>query len=253
MEAAPKLEKNSLILAETFYSVQGEGASVGVPAVFLRVAGCNLECEGFTYFHKESNQHLGCDTKHVWRKGQRIDFEALLSEWDNNTWLAHLKAGAHLVLTGGEPIVQQRALLRFVELLDQRLGSQPYIEIETNASLLFDPTFLARLNQVNASPKLSFAEKSPKAFNPLVIQQLVASDKAYFKFVVASASDVEEVESRFLTPFAIPRARVLLMPEGGNRAIYEKNRLSLVEICKAKTLRLGLRAHVDIWNEVVGV
>jgi 6-pyruvoyltetrahydropterin 2'-reductase len=248
-----KAPKDSLVLAETFYSVQGEGPSIGVPAIFLRVAGCNLECEGFSYIHKDTKQHLGCDTKLVWKQGKRTTFEQLLQQWQAEGWLENLEAGAHLVLTGGEPSIQQQALMQFVALLDQRLSKSSYVEIETNATLKFLPEFLNRIDQINASPKLSFAEKSTKAFNPEVIQQLVTSNKAYFKFVVATEADVEEVETRFIADFHIPRDRVLLMPEGGNRTIYEKNRLRLVEICKAKTLRLGLRAHIDIWNEVTGV
>ena len=33
-----------LQLAEIFYSVQGEGTWTGTPAVFVRLAGCNLSC-----------------------------------------------------------------------------------------------------------------------------------------------------------------------------------------------------------------
>ncbi len=52
-----------LIISEMFYSLQGEGSSVGRPAVFLRLAACNLECPGFSYQDPITQQHLGCDTK----------------------------------------------------------------------------------------------------------------------------------------------------------------------------------------------
>ena len=43
--AAQRLSLNVLQLAEIFYSIQGEGTWTGTPAVFVRLAGCNLACD----------------------------------------------------------------------------------------------------------------------------------------------------------------------------------------------------------------
>ena len=37
---------NKLSISEVFYSIQGEGKTVGIPSVFVRLAGCNLMCGG---------------------------------------------------------------------------------------------------------------------------------------------------------------------------------------------------------------
>ena len=69
---------DALIVSELFYSIQGEGASVGKPAVFLRLSGCNLRCDGFSYKDPVTGEHLGCDTKAVWTSGNKTTFSALL-------------------------------------------------------------------------------------------------------------------------------------------------------------------------------
>ena len=75
-----------LALAETFYSVQGEGTYVGTPAVFVRLAGCNLNCRF-------------CDTDYSVRFFASIpDVVARVRELGQDCPM--------VVLTGGEPFAQ---------------------------------------------------------------------------------------------------------------------------------------------------
>jgi organic radical activating enzyme len=75
-----------LALAETFYSVQGEGTYTGTPAVFVRLAGCNLNCRF-------------CDTDFSVREFASIaQIVARVGELGG--------ACPMVVLTGGEPFAQ---------------------------------------------------------------------------------------------------------------------------------------------------
>ena len=64
--------KNKLVVSEKFYSIQGEGQTMGVPAVFLRLGGCNLLCKGKGWV---------CDSIEVWKKGVSTPFNEVLTEY----------------------------------------------------------------------------------------------------------------------------------------------------------------------------
>lgn len=241
-----------LIVSEMFYSVQGEGKALGTPAVFLRLAACNLTCAGFSYKDPKTGEHVGCDTALVWRKGERWTFEEIFSHWQQQGWIDALRAGAHLVITGGEPLLQQVRLWDFIQSLDQQFTC--FIEIETNATILFDAELLQRINQINASPKLSYAgDAIEKRYQPQVLQQLAANEKTCFKFVVAKPKNIEEILESYVTPFNIPAQKVWLMPEGGTRQDMQNKSTWLVELCKKYYFHFTPRLHIDIWGEVTGV
>ena len=246
--------KTSLVYCEDFYSVQGEGVSAGVPAVFLRLAGCNLDCLGFSYKDPETGEHLGCDSKAVWRRGKKIEFVDLLQRWRSNGWLSALQQGAHLVITGGEPVVQQTQLMAFIDALDAEAKCPVYIEIETNGTLLLDLPLCQRLNQINVSPKLSNSgESRAKARVPEVLSQLSASNKTHFKFVVSEPVNINEILEHYVEPYKIPTSRVWLMPEGGTREQLQAKQAWVVEQCKTHLFRFSPRLQVAIWDEVTGV
>ena len=64
----------NLIVSEYFYSIQGEGKTMGVPSVFIRLTACNLMCGG-RGTEKDFKLHNGatwrCDSIEVWRKGKK--------------------------------------------------------------------------------------------------------------------------------------------------------------------------------------
>ena len=96
---------------EIFYSIQGEGAFAGTPAVFVRFSGCNLACPW-------------CDTDHSHAEEMtRDELE------DTVRGLLKGREGAIIVLTGGEPALQ----LRDDEPLFQGFGCR--VCIETNGTL----------------------------------------------------------------------------------------------------------------------
>lgn len=244
--------KDYLIVSEMFYSIQGEGKSLGTPAVFLRLAACNLTCSGFSYKDPATGEHVGCDTGLVWRKGERWTFTEIFSHWEQQGWLDALRAGAHLVITGGEPLLQQTRLWEFIQALDQQLTC--FIEIETNATILFTTELLQRINQINASPKLSHAgDAVEKRFQLDVLQQLAANEKTCFKFVLAEPENIEEILQSYVLPLKIAAQHVWLMPEGGTREAMQNKSAWLVDLCKKHYFHFTPRLHIDIWGEVTGV
>src|SRR5690606_26861957 len=136
---SPVMQDSTLRVSEFFCSIQGEGISAGARCLFVRLATCNLRCSF-------------CDTPYSW-DFTRYDSDQEVQKLEIGE-LARRIAGAaegRLVLTGGEPLIQQDGLVRLVALLPERL----IIEVETNGTLAPCPELLARVDQWNVSPKLS--------------------------------------------------------------------------------------------------
>lgn len=241
--------KNKLAVAETFYSIQGEGISTGYPAVFLRLAGCNLMCGGMgTQFDKKLHNGATwrCDTIEVWMKGQSKEYDKILNEES----IEALKNGARLVVTGGEPCMQQESLMRFFNWLDKEISSSVYIECETNGTLL--ATDLAkRVNQFNCSPKLSNSGNLKEArFNPEAIRFL-NKQNTIFKFVISRNKDWEEIKEDYLP--IIDKDKIWLMPAGSSQKSLDKNKVVVADLCKKYYLKYTGRLQIEIWNQATGV
>jgi 7-carboxy-7-deazaguanine synthase len=216
--------KNHLIISEDFYSIQGEGFCSGHPAVFLRLSGCNLDCDF-------------CDSKHLWTIGKKYSFAQILDNWEKNGWLDHLQSNAHLVITGGEPLLQQDSLWLFIQQFDETIKMQAYIELETNATILLNNNFLKRINQINASPKL---------VNDKVLLQLAKLNKTKFKFVIKEKNDIDEILNNYVKPFKIKRQNICLMPEGKTKEAIQEKSAMVIELCKKHILNFSPRLQVNM-------
>ena len=105
----------ALKVHEIFYSLQGETTTSGFTSVFIRLAGCNLDC-------------TWCDTPQAKSGGTDMTIDEIMTKVET------MEPFNHVTLTGGEPLIQEEA----VDLL-HRLTDRGYdVQVETNGSILFD-------------------------------------------------------------------------------------------------------------------
>jgi len=221
-----------LKISEIFESLQGEGVSTGAPCVFVRLAQCNLHC-------------TWCDTKYTWDfEHYRYEDEVRERSAAEVAQIVNDSLSRRLVLTGGEPLLQQRALREFWS----HLGDGVTVEVETNGTILPDAAALARVNQWNVSPKLKNAG-DPEHFRirPEVLGALRESGRAYLKLVVVEEPDYAEAEA-LVARLAWPLDRVILMPEASSREQLRARALAVAEAARARSFRFSSRLHLELWG-----
>jgi len=112
-------------LAEIFYSLQGEGAYTGTPSIFVRLAGCNLNCSF-------------CDTDFKVKK--TLPLKLVMEHLQTYTC-------KRVIFTGGEPSLYSPVLR---PLISQLHINQFQTAIETNGTLLDT----AGIQWITVSPKI---------------------------------------------------------------------------------------------------
>jgi 7-carboxy-7-deazaguanine synthase len=250
--------KNKLAVAEYFYSLQGEGRTMGIPAIFVRLAGCNLMCGG-QGTEKDGKLHDGatwrCDTIEVWLEGKTQSFENLTDTLiETLDFVQRLQAGVHLVITGGEPLLQQDRLLHWLEWLEQQYKLRPTIEVETNATIIPLPDLDARVSYWNTSPKLqnSGMPEASRVFEP-VLHWFAQNPKTMSKFVIGSESDWCEINRDFIQTGLIDRKQIVLMAAADSRESLMRTNKQVADICIRESVRMCTRLHVEIWDRLTGV
>lgn len=120
----PLVEQKQLLVTSMFYTFQGEGPYAGRPALFLRMAGCNLGDKTWCPW---------CDTRFNFDEGHALSVRGLASSIDAE--LTKRVEPEVIVVTGGEPLLQW-PMLR--ELIAAMTVDRPYLvwQFETNGVLL---------------------------------------------------------------------------------------------------------------------
>lgn len=232
-----------LRVAEVFGpTIQGEGPHSGTRAAFVRLWGCNLSCEW-------------CDTPYTWdttrysRDAESRDMTP--DDVARAVELLGVKDGdASIILTGGEPMLQHHRIPGLVDALVSRCGPVA-VDIETNGTV--SPSKLVGVSGVNwvVSPKLiTKSDPVAKRLKQKAILDyavLARSQRAWFKFVCATAADVETVH-RFVTDYAIPRFAVWVMPEGQTTTELAATFPRIADAAVKHRFNVSHRLHVLAWG-----
>ncbi len=204
--------------SECFLSIQGEGMFTGVPSVFLRLWGCNFQCNGFS----SDNNHppsfdpariktlahmpvlkTGCDTRYAWhkdyahlsQKGSASEICDAMEALCPRFLHGNSRLPIHLVITGGEPMISQNCLIDVFHVLEERDNLPTEVTIETNGTQALSPEMQALIRNYkklerhwmwSVSPKLKISgETSEAALLPdCVSTYRDLSDFGQLKFVV---------------------------------------------------------------------
>jgi len=155
-----------MLYSEIFRSIQGEGVYTGVPTVWLRLFGCNLECNGFgqedptdpsTYILPYQEIDLtdisvpeqlpvfsyGCDSSYSWsRRFKKIQRNGTAEEVADELYQLMYDYRTHVAFTGGEPMMKagQKNIVKVIEHLkdnftvDNHRGYLTNVTFETNGT-----------------------------------------------------------------------------------------------------------------------
>lgn len=222
-----------LLVHSIFHTIQGEGPFSGTPALFLRLAGCNLQCPK-------------CDTDYT-SVQMNVSISGIIDDLLN--YRNHFPKTNLVVITGGEPFRQ-----RIFYLTKLLLANGFWVQIESNGTL---PLQGIHCEKNIAKRKGVYLVVSPKTAK--IHRQALAAACA-FKYVVSS----KELTNKIGLPdkvlgmsldvnnkYPVPRedALVYIQPESSHdNSEYIDNLTKVVDICLEHGHILSLQIH-----KIIGV
>ncbi len=228
---------DTLVVSEVFGPTwQGEGPSLGRRAGFVRLGRCNLAC-GF------------CDTPYTWRWDDH-DPAVELTTVTVEEVLEQITAMEVplVVVTGGEPLLQQSHLPPLLRPLRER-GVE--IEIETAGTLAPSAEVLELVDRFNVSPKLdNSGNPVDRRYRPDVLRALQATGLAVFKFVARTPADLDEIA---LMVAECGLEDVWVMPEGTDPDTIVQTSRILADAVLSRGWNFTTRLHVLLWGDRRGV
>ncbi len=204
-----------MIINEIFHSIQGEGATMGIPTIFVRLTGCNLDC-------------AWCDTEYAKTDGEEKNIGQILDEMGKYNC-------NQVCITGGEPMCQPET----PNLISKLLDAGYVVTLETNGSI--------NLEEIECSPCLliSMDIKCPASgqadkMDFSNIELLGPTDQ--LKFIIASKDDYDyakEIIEKYK-----PVSVIVMTPVGGTE-IKELAEWVLADNLEVRVLP---QLHKIIWG-----
>lgn len=153
-----------------------------------------------------------------------------------------------IVISGGEPLNQQSRLEPVIRALRE---AGIAVEIETNGTVAPQAALAAAGIRFNVSPKLAhsgIAEK--RRIVPAVLGEFTRLPGTAFKFVCATASDLEEVDA-LVARHSLKN--IWIMPRGQSPEEIDEGIRTLADEVVGRKWNLSGRLHVTIWGSKRGV
>ena len=250
-------------------TIQGEGKLAGVPSLFVRLAGCNLRC-----LWTLPDGHLSrCDTPYA--SFENDSHQTQVTEEVFELIRHNIGFLKHIVITGGEPLLQHKALADLLKMIKEQLHL--HVTIETNGTI-FSESVAQYTDLFSISPKLKNSDPTEeklsryhlkpsgptvyhnqKRLNTEVLQKYIDfaqqdQKEIQLKFVVASENDIPEIQGDFLEQLQRWSPEdILLMPLGANDQELEITSSKVLKLAIKNGWRFSPRMHIDLFGPQAGV
>ncbi|MBN2017095.1 MAG: radical SAM protein [Candidatus Cloacimonetes bacterium] len=204
-------------LSEIFCSLQGESSYVGLPYVFVRLAGCNLRC---SY----------CDTKYAYESELTLSVEEIIKEIEKYHPVKLVE------ITGGEPLLQSET----IELIKLLIKKKYKVLLETNNSISLEnvPKQVIKI--------VDFKTPSSGMSNRMLWDNIkYFNEKDELKFVVADRQDFEW-GIHVIEKYNLHRFQLLFSP------VFDKLDVTKLAdwILETKlSIRLNVQLHKLLWED----
>ncbi len=218
-----RFEEKKLDIAEIFVSLQGEGAHMGLPTFFVRLAGCNLRCRW-------------CDTIYAQKPLQKWhSLEEIFRLWEQYGRLPYIQ------ITGGEPLLQEEVY----DLINLFLRERATVLLETNGSLNLKRVPPQVIKIMDLKTPSSGMERFMDYSN---LAYLGCKDQ--IKFVIADRTDYEWAKEQIFKYYLYVYTQVLLSPAYGK---LEPRELATWVLKDRLRVRFQIQLHKILWGDRPGV
>jgi len=219
-------------VTEIYKSLQGESTHAGRTCVFVRLTGCNLRCSW-------------CDSEYTFTGGRRMTAEEALQEVQRLS-----PRGGLVEITGGEPMLQERELVPFMERL-MAAGYTVLLETSGERALERVPKAVIKIVDVKCPNS-----GEPDTFDLENLDSLTAQDEV--KFVLGDRTDylfardfvarhrlAERVHAVLFSPAFRKDARGA---RAASQCLLDPQELAEWMVADDVPARLGLQIHKFIWD-----
>jgi len=219
-------------ITEIYKSLQGESTHAGLPCVFVRLTGCNLRCSW-------------CDSEYTFTGGRRMTTEEVFGA------VSRLSPNGGLVeITGGEPMLQERELVPFMQLL---LEAGYTVLVETSGERPLDavPGGVIKIVDVKC-PHSGEAD----TFDLANLDALLPHDE--LKFVICDRTDYEFARDFVARHRLAGRVHAVLFSPAfrkdatgardPSQCLLDPQELAEWMLADDVPARLGLQIHKFIWD-----
>lgn len=220
-------------------TLQGEGPAAGRLASFVRLGGCNLACSW-------------CDSPYTW-DSSRFNLREEITLTDVDELVRSIPAAPIIVITGGEPLMNQRH--RAWPVFLRGLKGQGYeVHIETNGTIVPNEVTRELVDVFIVSPKQDHAGTHKPKQNPALATGWVQHHddiEAHLKVVVEDAAGVAAAAD-LADNHHWPKGRVWVMPEGTTSEVLAARFPEVATAATEHRINASHRLHVLAWTDARG-